>query len=76
MFDPTGANLLYSTLFGDLNGLKTSTTTSRGDAWATGMTVDSGGYFYLIGNTTAGKLPTTQGAVQPSGAPLDRRAAM
>ena len=71
VFDPTGANLLYSTLFGDLNGLKGSTTTTSGGALATGMTVDSNGYFYLIGDTTAGKLPTTQGAVQPSGAPLD-----
>jgi uncharacterized protein (TIGR03437 family) len=71
VFDPTGANLLYSTLFGDLNGLKTSTTTASGGAWATGMTVDSNGYFYLIGYTTAGKLPTTVGAAQPSAAPLD-----
>lgn len=71
VFDPTGANLLYSTLFGDLNGLKTSTTTSSGSALATAMTVDSSGYFYLIGNTTAGRLPTTLGAFQPAGAPLD-----
>jgi hypothetical protein len=71
VFDPAGANLLYSTLFGDLNGLKTSTTTSRGSTFATGITVDSNGYFYLIGNTTAGKLPGTAGAYQPSGAPLD-----
>jgi uncharacterized protein (TIGR03437 family) len=71
VFDATGANLLYSTLFGDLNGLKTSTTTTSGGAWATGMTLDSNGYFYLIGYTTAGKLPTTVGAAQPSAAPLD-----
>ena len=71
VFDPTGANLLYSTLFGDLNGLKTSATTSSGGSWATGMTLDSNGYFYLIGYTTAGKLPTTPGAYQSSGAPLD-----
>jgi hypothetical protein len=71
VFDPTGANLLYSTLFGDLNGLKTSTTTTTGSAWATGMTVDSNGYFYLIGYTTAGRLPTTAGVVQPTAAPLD-----
>jgi uncharacterized protein (TIGR03437 family) len=69
VFDPTGANLLYSTLFGDLNGVKT--TTSAGGTYATGMTMDSNGYFYLIGYTTAGKLPTTVGAVQPSAAPLD-----
>jgi len=71
VFDPTGANLLYSTLFGDLNGLKGSATISSGNGLATGITVDSNGYFYLIGNTNAGKLPTTLGAVQPSGAPLD-----
>jgi len=71
VFDPTGANLLYSTLFGDLNGLKTSTTTTSGGTWAAGMTVDSNGYFYLIGYTKAGKLPTTLGAVQTSAAPLD-----
>jgi len=71
VFDPAGGNLLYSTLFGDLNGLKTSTTTSSGNALATAMTVDSSGYFYLIGETTAGKLPTTLGAFQPTGAPLD-----
>ena len=71
VFDAAGANLLYSTLFGDLNGLKTSATTTSGGSWATGMTVDSNGYFYLIGYTTAGKLPTTPGAYQSSGAPLD-----
>jgi uncharacterized protein (TIGR03437 family) len=35
------------------------------------MAVDSQGYFYLIGETKAGKLPTTLGAVQPSSGPLD-----
>lgn len=69
VFDPAGANLLYSTLFGDLNGVKT--TTSAGETMATGITVDSNGYFYLIGNTKAGKLPGTSGAYQPVGAPLD-----
>ena len=68
VFDPAGANLLYSTLFGDLNGVQT--TTSAGGTMATGITVDSNGYFYLIGNTEAGKLPTTQNAVQPTAAPL------
>jgi uncharacterized protein (TIGR03437 family) len=33
--------------------------------------VDANGYFYLIGETQAGKLPTTVGVVQPNGAPLD-----
>jgi uncharacterized protein (TIGR03437 family) len=71
VFDPTGANLLYSTLFGDLNGLKSSLTISFGTVLATGMTVDSSGYFYVIGDTKAGKLPTTPGAFQPTSGPLD-----
>lgn len=37
----------------------------------TGVAVDGNGYFYLIGETTAGKLPTTANVIQPSGAPLD-----
>jgi uncharacterized protein (TIGR03437 family) len=71
VFDPTGAKLLYSTLFGDLNGLKSSTTISFGTVLATRMTVDSNGYFYVIGDTKAGKLPTTPGAFQTTSAPLD-----
>jgi len=71
VFDSTGSNLLYSTLFGDLNGLKSSTTVTSGETQATGITVDAKGYFYLIGNTKAGKLPGTQGAYQPSSSPLD-----
>jgi uncharacterized protein (TIGR03437 family) len=63
-FDPTGAQLLYSTIFGDLN-------VAGGTTYGTGVAVDSKGYFYLVGETTAGKLPTTTGVVQPSGAPLD-----
>ncbi len=65
-FDSTGAHLLYSTLFGDLNF-------ESGSGWTygTGVAVDRNGYFYLIGETQAGKLPTTAGVVQPSGAPLD-----
>ena len=63
-FDPTGAQLLYSTIFGDLNN-------AGGATWGTGVAVDSNGYFYLAGETQAGKLPTTTGAFQTSGAPLD-----
>ena len=69
VFDPTGAHLLYSTLFGDLNGLGTPLS-GNGDAWATGVAVDANGYFYLVGETKAAKLPTTLGVVQPTGAPL------
>jgi len=71
VFDATGANLLYSTLFGDLNGLKSSTTVTSGGTISAGMAVDSNGYFYLIGETTAGRLPATLGAFQPTSAPLD-----
>jgi len=71
VFDPAGANLLYATLFGDLNGLKSSTTTTSGGTLATAITVDSNGYFYLTGETQAGRLPTTIGAYQATAAPLD-----
>jgi uncharacterized protein (TIGR03437 family) len=68
-FDPTGAQLLYSTLFGDLNGF----TQGAGPTWATGIAVDPNGYFYLIGDTSAGKLPTTVSVIQPEGIPLDSK---
>jgi uncharacterized protein (TIGR03437 family) len=64
VFDPLGAHLLYSTLFGDSNG-------TGGATWGTGVAVDANGYFYLVGDTQAAKLPTTVGVVQPSGAPQD-----
>jgi len=68
-FDPTGAQLLYSTIFGDLNGF--SCLNGCGATWGTGVAVDAGGYFYLVGETEAGKLPATAGAYQTTGAPLD-----
>jgi len=64
VFDPTGAHLLYSTLFGDSNGI-------GGATWGTGVAADANGYFYLVGETMAAKLPATVGVVQPSGAPQD-----
>ena len=64
-FDPTGAELLYSTLFGDLD------IASGGTTWGTGVAVDANGYFYLVGETIAGNLPTTAGVIQPTAAPLD-----
>jgi uncharacterized protein (TIGR03437 family) len=67
-FDPTGAHLLYSTLFGDLNQ---ACLNGCGATWATGVAVDANGYFYLVGETQAARLPTTAGVVQPNGAPLD-----
>jgi len=42
-----------------------------GATWATGVAVDANGYFYLVGETQAARLPTTAGVVQPNGAPLD-----
>jgi uncharacterized protein (TIGR03437 family) len=68
-FDPTGAHLLYSTIFGDLNGFKCPS--GCGGTYATGVAVDANGYFYLVGETQAGKLPTTVGVIQPTGGPLD-----
>jgi uncharacterized protein (TIGR03437 family) len=67
-FDPTGAHLLYSTLFGDLNFQ--CTIGCGGDTYGTGIAVDSNGYFYLVGETMASNLPTTAGVIQPTGAPL------
>jgi hypothetical protein len=71
VFDPTGAKLLYSTLFGDLNDLQGSAVDSPGSSYAAGAVVDSNGYFYLFGDTEAGRLPTTLGVVQPTSSPLD-----
>jgi hypothetical protein len=64
-FDPTGAHLLYSTMFGDLNF-----TGEGGTTWGTGVAVDAKNYFYLVGETSAGKLPTTKGVIQPTSGPL------
>jgi uncharacterized protein (TIGR03437 family) len=71
VFDPTGAELLYSTLFGDLNDLVGSAVDSPGSSYAAGAAVDSNGDFYLFGETEAGRLPTTLGVVQPTSGPLD-----
>jgi hypothetical protein len=68
-FDPTGGQLLYSTFFGDLNGF--GCLNGCGATWGTGVAVDNSGNFYLIGETMAGKLPTTAGVIQPVGVPLD-----
>ena len=67
-FDPTGAQLLYSTLFGDPNFQ--CTIGCGGPTYGTGVAVDANGYFYLVGETEASTLPTTAGVVQPTGAPL------
>jgi uncharacterized protein (TIGR03437 family) len=66
-FDPTGG-LLYSTLFGDQNFQ--CIIACGGDTYGTGIAVDANGYFYLVGETTASKLPTTAGVFQQTAAPL------
>jgi hypothetical protein len=71
--DASGAKLLYSTLFGDQNGLGTSPASGSGATQATAVAVDSDGYFYLAGETMGARLPTTSGVVQPTAAPLDSR---
>jgi uncharacterized protein (TIGR03437 family) len=65
-FDPTGAHLLYSTAFGSLDF---KCANGCGDTYGTGVAVDANGYFYLVGATQDGMLPTTAGAYQTSGAP-------
>src|ERR1017187_784899 len=67
-FDPTGARLLYSTLFGDLNFQ--CTIGCGGGTYGTAIAGDQNGYFYLVGETQASNLPTTAGVIQPTGAPL------
>jgi uncharacterized protein (TIGR03437 family) len=65
-FDPTGAHLLYSTIFGSMDFKCAS---GCGGTYGTGVAVDANGYFYLVGETQDGMLPTTVGVVQPSAAP-------
>jgi hypothetical protein len=67
VFDPAGAHLLYSTIFGDLSF---DCLNGCGGTYATVITTDSNGYFYLAGETQAGKLPTTPGVIQPASGPL------
>jgi hypothetical protein len=67
VLDPTGANLLYSSLFGSTNG----SSGYGGSSWAGGVTVDSSGNFYLVGSTTSPNLPTTAGVVQPTAGPVN-----
>jgi uncharacterized protein (TIGR03437 family) len=69
VFDPTGAHLLYSTLYGDLNFKCING--CGGDTYATAVAVDQNGDFYLAGETRAGNLPTTAGVIQPIGGGLD-----
>ena len=83
VFDPTGADLLYSTALGDtLQSVGQQDPTcqdphTNGDGlcyigaptYGSGITVDGSGNFYLVGNTDAMFLPTTAGVVQPTTGP-------
>ena len=74
VFDPTGANLLYSTLFGSEAGLCPgySCADHGSPTYGTGVAVDANsGAFYLIGSTMAADLPTTSGVIQPTSGPLN-----
>ena len=64
VFDPTGAQLLYSSMFGDPSGAE-----GAGETDAVGVAVDPNGYFYLVGHTRAAALPTTAGVIQPTQGP-------
>lgn len=70
VFDPIGATLLYSTLYGDMNGIGADAPEGSGGTYATGIAVDSDNNFYVGGYTEAGALPTTSGVVEPSSEPL------
>jgi uncharacterized protein (TIGR03437 family) len=60
VFDATGANLLYSSLYGG-NG---SSAGNEHPTFASGVAVDSSGHFYLAGTTASNQLPVTAGAFQ------------
>ena len=64
VFDPTGSTLLYSTLFGDLNGIDRDPAGS-GPTYATAITVDSQNNFYVTANVDGLAVPTTAGVIQP-----------
>jgi hypothetical protein len=68
---PAGAKLLYSTIFGDLNGIGNPTFCGSCTTYAAGIAVDANGNFYVTGDTLGAKLPTTKGVVQPTSGPLN-----
>jgi len=69
VFDPTGATLLYSTLYGDMNGIGADADLGNGGTYATAIAVDGSNNFYVGGYTQAGVLPTTAGVIQPTSGP-------
>ena len=64
VIDAAGANLLYSTLYGDKNP---SSNANNSATFGTGVAVDPSGNFYLTGFTANSQVPTTPGTLQPSG---------
>ena len=67
IFDPAGAHLLYSTLYGDKDP---SSNRSGLSTVGTGVAVDVSGNFYLTGFGQDPNLPTTRGAFQTTGTNL------
>ena len=64
VFDATGANLLYSTLYGDQNPSNSSTASNA--TYGVGVAVDTSFNFYLTGYTNNPEVPTTAGSFQPT----------
>lgn len=74
VLDPTGANLLYSSLFGDTVFDCHNTSISCyhiADTFGIGVAVDPTGNFYLAGETNGMELPTTSGVIQPTAGPVN-----
>ena len=60
VFDAAGANLLYSSLYGDGN----YAANNHGGTYGVGVAVDPSGNFYFLGNTQNNGLPVTAGAFE------------
>jgi hypothetical protein len=74
VLDPAGANLLYSSLFGDTVFDCHNTSLSCyhiADTFGIGVAVDATGDFYLAGETNGMELPTTAGVIQPTSGPVN-----
>ena len=61
VFDAAGANLLYSSVVG---GNGNASMGNDHPTFASGVAVDSSGYFYFAGTTGSNQLPVTPGAFQ------------
>ncbi len=75
VFDPTGADLLYSSLFSSRNPgcmswiSSQNTDCSNQLTGVNGVAVDASGNFYIVGETSSMFLPTTAGVIQPTTGP-------